>query len=726
MTKKERLNYAKRELKKQFRGIEPQIDQIINSITSWYLSPDKQARVQIVNIWGLTGTGKSSLIRALVGYLGLNNKYKEITIASETRGNNSTDTIHWELRDSNITTKDQAVLFLDEFQRYRTINQGEPVPNLNYPDLWTLLSDGRLLSPEQCLERLKELRRDVEDSKRNLCKETFLFKQGKKSKKKTTSPKTTEKVTMDDVDKAIDEEEEQMRGSYDFSEEPDYVLAPQESKGAPVEGYLNNRDSFMASPEFAKLFSLPLQELLNLRAEMNMPEARFDKYNWDYKIKSWADAFNKTASHTITKDQISGGLTYEDIIEKVISEIDYFTSSNVEKDLQFNKLLVIIAGNQDKLYSHSDAIYLTYKDVEDVYEDTKEYKWYQLKSILLKTLAPEHISRLGMTHILYPSLSEKAYKQVLNDRLSKLSEDVVKNYGIKVAFTENAKEMLYKNGVFPTQGVRPLLAIIDSVMNNIVLSYLVTTRVKKDFIIDIDRKKNQVLANGKKIADIVLEVTEKEDTLHAEDRMLSAVHEAGHGIIHMYCVDRAMSIDMAPLAPWAGAWTRTKLDKDTRETISMLLAYIEADITCALGGKAAEEVVFGDTNRSWGCYTDMAVATEMAMEMARRVTASGNMAVSTVASNMFGSNLVTSTSEQIDAWTENLLKSKFAEAKEILVKCKPVLIKMVDHLMKEPYLSNKECQPFLQEIRKIRKSGKISTIGDHSYTKLWKGFTKKK
>ena len=74
MNKLEKLQQTKDKLKSEFVGIDEIIDRVIDSITPWYITPEVLERPTVVSLWGLTGTGKTSLIRKLVKYLDLSGK----------------------------------------------------------------------------------------------------------------------------------------------------------------------------------------------------------------------------------------------------------------------------------------------------------------------------------------------------------------------------------------------------------------------------------------------------------------------------------------------------------------------------------------------------------------------------------------------------------------------------------------------------------------------------
>ena len=65
-TKMMRLQHARESLKSEFAGIDSVIDQFIDTVRPWYIFPDLQERPLVMNLWGMTGTGKTSLVKRFV------------------------------------------------------------------------------------------------------------------------------------------------------------------------------------------------------------------------------------------------------------------------------------------------------------------------------------------------------------------------------------------------------------------------------------------------------------------------------------------------------------------------------------------------------------------------------------------------------------------------------------------------------------------------------------
>jgi SpoVK/Ycf46/Vps4 family AAA+-type ATPase len=146
------------ELKTELFGIDEIIDRVIESIRAWYVLPHIIRRPVIVCLWGLTGTGKTQLTRRLAQKLGFYDRFVEVQMDGFSNGSSwrSADSISGMLAESAVAESEPGMLVLDEFQRFRTINEkGDEVAVKRYQDVWQLLSDGRLPPSLSFLQELE-------------------------------------------------------------------------------------------------------------------------------------------------------------------------------------------------------------------------------------------------------------------------------------------------------------------------------------------------------------------------------------------------------------------------------------------------------------------------------------------------------------------------------------------------------------------------------------------
>ncbi|RSZ37127.1 MULTISPECIES: AAA family ATPase [unclassified Variovorax] len=134
-------------LKTELFGIDEIIDRVIDSLRAWYVLPQLISRPVIVCLWGLTGTGKTQLVRRLAQHLGFYDRFIEVQMDGFSHGSgyHSRGSISAMLAESGIAEGMPGILVLDEFQRFRTVEgNGSDAKVERYRDVWALLSDGRL------------------------------------------------------------------------------------------------------------------------------------------------------------------------------------------------------------------------------------------------------------------------------------------------------------------------------------------------------------------------------------------------------------------------------------------------------------------------------------------------------------------------------------------------------------------------------------------------------
>ncbi|MES2837006.1 MAG: hypothetical protein V4667_05750 [Bacteroidota bacterium] len=142
--KKQRLNEVQKTLKKEFIGLNNIIDEVINLITPWYLFPDAQLRPTVINMWGLTGSGKTALVNKMVELL----DYKRLYVQMD-MGEFESDSASWIkgmfTDDLEFFHEQPGIICFDEFQFARTINkEGNELGKDKLRVIWDLLDSGKV------------------------------------------------------------------------------------------------------------------------------------------------------------------------------------------------------------------------------------------------------------------------------------------------------------------------------------------------------------------------------------------------------------------------------------------------------------------------------------------------------------------------------------------------------------------------------------------------------
>ena len=98
-----------------------------------------------------------------------------------------------------------------------------------------------------------------------------------------------------------------------------------------------------------------------------------------------------------------------------------------------------------------------------------------------------------------------------------------------------------------------------------------------------------------------------------EEKTLTAYHEAGHALVTVHLPD-SDPIHKATIIP-RGRALGMVMRLPEKDRISMTLARLQADIAVAMGGRVAEEKVFGAHKITTGASSDISAATDLARRM---------------------------------------------------------------------------------------------------------------
>lgn len=168
--RQDKLKQLNTQLKQEFFGIDPVIDKTTDAIYAWYVFPEVILRPVVVNLWGMTGVGKTHLVRRISQILGLQDHFVELQMDTDNTnaGWGGGSSVAVALMNSNIAEGESGILLLDEFQRFRTIEQnGMESKSTRYNDVWQLLSDGKFAAKTTIYTEIQDMLCDMlwEDSR---------------------------------------------------------------------------------------------------------------------------------------------------------------------------------------------------------------------------------------------------------------------------------------------------------------------------------------------------------------------------------------------------------------------------------------------------------------------------------------------------------------------------------------------------------------------------------
>ena len=207
--------------------------------------------------------------------------------------------------------------------------------------------------------------------------------------------------------------------------------------------------------------------------------------------------------------------------------------------------------------------------------------------------------------------------------------------------------------------------------------------------------------------DRVLAGPEKKNRVMSEKRKeLVAYHEAGHALVGalMPDYDPVQKISIIPRGR-AGGLTWFTPSEDRMESGLYSRSYLQNQMAVALGGRLAEEIIFGEEEVTTGASNDLQQVTRVARQMVTRFGMSdrlGPVALGRQNGNVFLGRDIASdrdfsdeTASAIDEEVRNLVDQAYRRAKEVLVENRSILDKLAEMLVDKETVDADELQDLL-------------------------------
>ena len=236
-------------------------------------------------------------------------------------------------------------------------------------------------------------------------------------------------------------------------------------------------------------------------------------------------------------------------------------------------------------------------------------------------------------------------------------------------------------------------------------------------MIDVEEAKDKVMMGAERRSMVMTE----------DDKKLTAYHEGGHAIVALN--EKASDpIHKATIIPRGRAlgvvWTLPERDKysHTRE-------YMEANISKAMGGRVAEEMIFGHDKVTSGASSDIQVATKLAKDMVTKYGMSKELGPLQYGDNeeevFLGrsiarqQNMSEETAKKVDEEVKKIVDAGYQRAKKILTQKLEDLHKLAKALLDYETLSGEEIrdlvlkntQPKRKDEEKDKDSKQPSVLG---------------
>jgi cell division protease FtsH len=636
--KQAQLERAKRILKTEFIGIDSIIDNLIGNIGAWYSFNELQDKPLVINLWGLTGVGKTSLLNRIVELLEFKDYYFRFDMGKK-RGMFSFNSALDDLCDNKDASP--VIIALDEFQHARTIEGPfrTEVGDENSRMVWELIDSG-----------------EVQYVKWN-------------------------------------------NGTWSFY---DYILKLSLllNVGVKVQnGYV---------VENKKLFCKELE------LDCSDEKVLFVNQKWYENIIDYANGK-------------LGNLLLKDVEALLLKMNGKETISFLNKVLRiakrpaikkFTNALIIILGNLDEAYTMGGD-YSVDIDADEFHHQSLKINITMIKKALRNRFRDEQIARLGNIHIIYPALDKKSYQEIIKLELKRLSQKLIKTLGLSIEFDSSVNKVIYSEGVYPTQGARPVFTTINQMIKSNIPFFVTEIFANKTQItsLSFNIESDKLICNyyhGEikvmtKEMTIALELKEIRKPKRDDMQAITAIHESGHAVIAY------VLLDLIPEAIFSvtsdsdiSGFVHTRMEKGF-----ISRSQIIPNIAMMLGGYMAEELIFGKDNITSGAESDIERATIFLSKMYSS-SGMGDLPLRYAIPTTATMNYLHLSNNEIEEKIKQSTKLALYIAKQTLIQEKGLLLKMAEYLSEFPKL---EKQAIKELIDKYSIHSKARSNSNFDYQK---------
>lgn len=600
LDKIQKLQEAVDILKSEFIGLDSIIDEIKLSIIPWYITPEVIKRPVVISLWGMTGTGKSSVVRRLLNLLDLKDKSLIFDCGQENNDSGTdisgkiSEFLSIENKDNSTDEDSRNMVFVfDEFQYARTLSEaGEELNKPALRPIWNIIDDGILHINDYSyevgsflayFEDLRVFAKDHSDIK-------------------------LKNLTIQDPSEV--KEMLEALGYFYFKRS---VPGLMESSCSPYN----------------------FDDDIDLSTDSGDSSAKKEDPYRPLKIVE-----DKTLRLIIRKTNLYEHKPGSEIIKEALAietlgELIDWLESKKSKIMSTRKIdcsgsLVFIIGNLDEAF-HVEGDLSPDFEADIFYDETSKVSISDIKNALKSRFRAEQISRFGNSIIKYPTLKKVHFKKIISMEVSRICKEFSDSNEIFIEVTDDFLDLLYSEGVYPVQGVRPVFTTIGTIFTPLLSDILIRKEKEKFEMVTIGvidpesgyKKSHKDLeiiydTGSRDTINIKLTLGELRCPENRKTRFINAVHETGHAILLAYLTG-VIPTSIVAVSTDHGGFCTTYDPSKNGEIDSRL--DVMNDVMISLGGYCAEEIIYGeDKNRVLlGSGSDIESAWETLSEAAYKL-----------------------------------------------------------------------------------------------------------
>lgn len=650
LKKYERLKEVNKILKNEFVGLDDIIDEVCSLIETWYLFPDGQTRPTIINLWGMTGTGKTSLVIRLFELLEFNSILKidigEWVDRHESQLSVKISNQLLKIKKDNLV----PILIFDEFQLGRTkTDSGDDIDRPGLRVIWDLLDTGKF---------------------------------------------------------SILEEKWESGVVYDLYLKLNFLYY---NKGVEVKNGIIIKNKREWDIMFANLEN-NYDSSTDIMTKI-YPNNAFIPFDAIWSIRK------------LNEEYLSDNQLIQYILTLDAKEILEFLEKTLEKSSKpttydFSKSIIFIIGNLDDVFSDSEQMSPDI-DADTLYEHTKKITISHIKEALTLKYRPEQISRLGNNHIIYKSFNESMYKDIIKLELNKIINKVKNKFDIDIEFDNSINDIIYKEGVFPTQGARPVIStinvLVESYIGRIIVDSIKLKIDIKNIYWKFENDTHFIIINkGKKTFKypVKLKIESVRKSKNDDIQSLIAVHEAGHIVTSIYSLNILPKMAISRNAEDNGGFTHIDLPEWENKD------FLINNIICLIGGYCAEKIIFGENNITSGSYKDLKETTSIALKIIKEYGMNGLPIVYSTPNFRISSSAVCLNDDDHDKLAIKIVEDCMKKCEEILNDNMELLLAISDYLSKNSKITSVEIKEMVKKYGKYKMPDFKTKEDYYNYKKI--------
>ncbi|KAL2963661.1 hypothetical protein AAZX31_17G214400 [Glycine max] len=204
---------------------------------------------------------------------------------------------------------------------------------------------------------------------------------------------------------------------------------------------------------------------------------------------------------------------------------------------------------------------------------------------------------------------------------------------------------------------------------------------------DLEHAKDKILMGSER----------KSAVISAESRKLTAFHEGGHALVAIH-TDGALPVHKATIVPRGMALGMvTQLPDQDQTSVSRKQMLARLDV--CMGGRVAEELIFGENEVTSGASSDLRQATSLAREMVTKYGMGNEVGLVTHDYKDDGRSMSSETRLLIEKEVKQFLERAYNNAKTILTTHNKELHALANALLEHETLSGTQIKTLLAQVR---------------------------